>query len=410
MGPIAGQILLQFVFIAINAIFAATEIALISLNENKLRREADAGDKRAAQMLKIAETPTTFLSTIQIAITLSGFLGAAFGADNFADRITDYFVNTVGVTAIPASTINTLSVVVVTVVISYFTLVLGELVPKRVAMKKSEQIARVICGFINGMSKVCKPIIWLLTKSTNGVLRLMRISPEDEEEEVSEEDMRFIWMDSTHDEIIETIRSSGLSRFPVIGEDADDVKGLLIARDYLLNEEREEKQTLEALIRPAYFVPESVRADVLFRNMQIKKVHMAIVVDEYGGTSGLVTMEDLLEEIVGNIYDETDPLEAREITELEPGVFRVAGHCDLDTLRERLGVDIPENDEIDTLSGLIINELSNVPEDGSTFDIDLCGMHVHVDEVRDRRVEWTTVRLPAKDEAAEEALPAAKED
>ena len=453
MGPIAGQILLQFVFIAINAIFAATEIALISLNENKLRREADAGDKRAAQMLKIAETPTTFLSTIQIAITLSGFLGAAFGADNFADRITDYFVNTVGVTAIPASTINTLSVVVVTVVISYFTLVLGELVPKRVAMKKSEQIARVICGFINGMSKVCKPIIWLLTKSTNDVLRLMRISPEDEEEEVSEEeirymvdvgeekgtietserdmienifefnnitaedvmvhrtDMRFIWMDSTHDEIIETIRTSGLSRFPVIGEDADDVKGLLIARDYLLNEERAEKQPLEALIRPAYFVPESVRADVLFRNMQIKKVHLAIVVDEYGGTSGLVTMEDLLEEIVGNIYDETDPLEAREITELEPGVFRVAGHCDLDTLRERLGVDIPENDEIDTLSGLIINELSNVPEDGSTFDIDLCGMHVHVDEVRDRRVEWTTVRLPEKDEAAtEDASAASKED
>ena len=192
MGPIAGQILLQFVFIAINAIFAATEIALISLNENKLRREADAGDKRAALMLKISETPTTFLSTIQIAITLSGFLGAAFGADNFADRITDYFVNTVGVTAIPASTINTLSVIVVTVVISYFTLVLGELVPKRVAMKKSEQIARVICGFISGMSKICKPIIWLLTKSTNGVLRLMHISPEDEEEEVSEEEIRYM--------------------------------------------------------------------------------------------------------------------------------------------------------------------------------------------------------------------------
>ena len=155
-------------------------------------------------------------------------------------------------------------------------------------------------------------------------------------------------------------------------------------------------------------MPESVRADVLFRNMQIKKVHMAIVVDEYGGTSGLVTMEDLLEEIVGNIYDETDPLEAREITELEPGVWRVAGHCDLDTLRERLGVDIPENDEIDTLGGLIINQLSNVPEDGSTFAIELYGMLIHVEEVRDRRVEWTTVRIPGKeisetqDETAEE--------
>lgn len=450
MDPLAGQIVLQFVFIAVNAIFAATEMALVSLNENKLRREADAGDKRAAQLLNISETPTTFLSTIQIAITLSGFLGAAFGADNFAVRITDYFVNTVGVTAIPAATINSLAVIVVTLIISYFTLVLGELVPKRVAMKKPEQIARVVCGFISGMSKVVRPVNWLLTKSTNGVLRLMRINPEEEEEEVSEDeirymvdvgeekgaieaserdmienifefnnitaedvmvhrtDMRFIWMDSTHEEIIQTIRDSGLSRFPVVGEDADDVKGLLIARDYLLNEERAQKLPFEALIRPAYFVPESVRADVLFRNMQIKKVHMAIVVDEYGGTSGLVTMEDLLEEIVGNIYDETDPLEAREITELEPGVWRVAGHCDLDTLRERLGVDIPENDEIDTLGGLIINQLSNVPEDGSTFAIELYGMLIHVEEVRDRRVEWTTVRIPGKeisetqDETAEE--------
>ena len=450
MDPLAGQIVLQFVFIAINALFAATEMALVSLNENKLRREADGGDKRAAQMLKLAEAPTTFLSTIQIAITLSGFLGAAFGAENFAERITDYFVNTVGVTAIPASTINSLAVIVVTLIISYFTLVLGELVPKRVAMKKPEQVARAVCGFISGMSKIMRPVNWLLTKSTNGVLRLMRINPEEEEEEVSEEeirymvdvgeekgaieaserdmienifefnnitaedvmvhrtDMRFIWMDSTHEEIIQTIRDSGLSRFPVVGEDADDVKGLLIARDYLLNEERAQKLPFEALIRPAYFVPESVRADVLFRNMQIKKVHMAIVVDEYGGTSGLVTMEDLLEEIVGNIYDETDPLEAREITELEPGVWRVAGHCDLDTLRERLGVDIPENDEIDTLGGLIINQLSNVPEDGSTFAIELYGMLIHVEEVRDRRVEWTTVRIPGKeisetqDETAEE--------
>ena len=210
--------------------------------------------------------------------------------------------------------------------------------------------------------------------------------------------------------ILQTIQDSGLSRFPVYEEDVDNILGILTSRDYLLNDCYKRGRTLRELIRPAYFVPESLRADLLFSEMQKRKQHMAIVVDEYGGTSGLVTMEDLLEEIVGNIYDETDPLEAREITELEPGVFRVAGHCDLDVLRERLGVDIPENDEIDTLSGLIINELSNVPEDGSTFDIDLCGMHVHVDEVRDRRVEWTTVRLPAKDEAAEEASPAAKED
>ena len=448
LDPLAGQLLLQVVLIAVNAFFAATEIALISLNENKLRREADAGDRRARQMLKIAESPTTFLSTIQIGITLAGFLGSAFAADNFAGRITSYFVDTLGL-RVPAATINTLSVILITIILSYFTLVLGELVPKRVAMKKSEQVARLACGVISAASKVMRPLIWLLTKSTNGVLRLLRISPEDEEEEVSEEeirymvdvgeekgaietseremienifefnnitaedvmvhrtDMQFIWIDDSHEEIVKTIRESGLSRFPVIGEDADDVKGILITRDYLLNEEQQDKKPLEALVRPAYFVPESVRADVLFRNMQKKKVHMAIVVDEYGGTSGLVTMEDLLEEIVGNIYDESDPLEVRDITELEPGVWRVAGQADLDTLREKLGVDIPENEEIDTLSGLIINELSNVPEDGSTFDIDLYGMRVHVEEVRDRRVEWTTVRLlnagePAKEQAASE--------
>jgi len=443
LDPLAGQLLLQVFLIAINAFFAATEIAVISLNDNRLKRDAAAGDRRAKLLLKIAEAPTTFLSTIQVGITLAGFLGSAFAADNFAGRITHYFVGTLKVTSVSAGAINTLSVIVITIILSYFTLVFGELVPKRIAMKKSRQVARAVCGVINIASKFLRPLIWLLTASTNGVLKLFRISPEDEDDEVSEEeirymvdvgeelgaietseremienifefnnitaedvmihrtDMRFIWMDDTHEDIVNTIRESGLSRFPVCGEDADDVKGILITRDYLLNRELPEKKPLEMLMRPAYFVPESVRADVLFRNMQKKKVHMAIVVDEYGGTSGLVTLEDLLEEIVGSIYDESDPLEAREITELEPGVYRVAGHAGLDLLREKLGVTIPENDEIDTFGGLIVNELSNVPEDGATFDIELCGMRVHVDEVADRRVEWTTVRLiPAAPEEA----------
>ncbi len=442
--PLVGQLLLQALLILINAFFASTEIAVISLNDNKLRREAEAGDKRAKLMLKIAQSPTTFLSTIQIGITLAGFLGSAFAADNFAGRITDYFVNRVGVTFVSASTINTLSVILITIILSYFTLVLGELVPKRIAMKKSEAVARFACGIINGISKVMRPVIWFLTISTNGVLKLFRISPEDEEEEVSEEeilymvdvgeekgkieksekemianifefndmtaedvmvhrkDIRFVWTDMSHEEIVSLIRESGLSRFPVCGEDVDDVKGILITREFLLNGEQQEKKPLEQLIRPAYFVPESVRADVLFRNMQKNKVHMAIVVDEYGGTSGLVTLEDLLEEIVGNIYDESDPMEIREITELQPGLWRVAGSTELDVLREKLRVDIPENDEVDTLGGLIIGELSNVPEDGSTVDVKIYGMEIHVDEIRDRRIEWTTIRIPPKEETPQE--------
>ena len=442
--PLVGQLLLQALLILINAFFASTEIAVISLNDNKLRREAEAGDKRAKLMLKIAQSPTTFLSTIQIGITLAGFLGSAFAADNFAGRITDYFVNRVGVTFVSASTINTLSVILITIILSYFTLVLGELVPKRIAMKKSEAVARFACGIINGISKVMRPVIWFLTISTNGVLKLFRISPEDEEEEVSEEeilymvdvgeekgkieksekemianifefndmtaedvmvhrkDIRFVWTDMSHEEIVSLIRESGLSRFPVCGEDVDDVKGILITREFLLNGEQQEKKPLEQLIRPAYFVPESVRADVLFRSMQKNKVHMAIVVDEYGGTSGLVTLEDLLEEIVGNIYDESDPMEIREITELQPGLWRVAGSTELDVLREKLRVDIPENDEVDTLGGLIIGELSNVPEDGSTVDVKIYGMEIHVDEIRDRRIEWTTIRIPPKEETPQE--------
>ncbi|NLF28194.1 MAG: HlyC/CorC family transporter, partial [Clostridiales bacterium] len=287
--------LLQVFLIAINAFFAATEIAVISLNDNRLKRDAAAGDRRAKLLLKIAEAPTTFLSTIQVGITLAGFLGSAFAADNFAGRITHYFVGTLKVTSVSAGAINTLSVIVITIILSYFTLVFGELVPKRIAMKKSRQVARAVCGVINIASKFLRPLIWLLTASTNGVLKLFSISPEDEDDEVSEEeirymvdvgeemgaietseremienifefnnitaedvmvhrtDMRFIWMDDAHEDIVRTIRESGLSRFPVCGEDADDVKGVLITRDYLLNRELPERQPLETLIRPAYF-------------------------------------------------------------------------------------------------------------------------------------------------------------
>ncbi len=192
MDPLAGQLLLQVLLIAVNAFFAATEIALISLNENRLRREANAGDRRAKQLLKISETPTTFLSTIQIGITLAGFLGSAFAADNFAGRITNYFVHTLHVTAVSAGAINTMSVILITIILSYFTLVFGELVPKRIAMKKADAVARMASGMISAASRLLKPVIWLLTASTNGVLRMLRISPEDDEDEVSEEEIRFM--------------------------------------------------------------------------------------------------------------------------------------------------------------------------------------------------------------------------
>ena len=204
-------------------------------------------------------------------------------------------------------------------------------------------------------------------------------------------DMVMLWTGDTEEEIIQTIEDSGLSRFPVYEEDADDIVGVLSTRDYLLNARKTTPKPLAELLRSAYFIPESVQADVLFRDMQSKKVHMAIVVDEYGGTSGLVTMEDLLEEIVGNIYDEFDPQEDQDIIQLEPNLWRISGAAELDDVAEALNIQFAEDEESDTLGGLVFDQLSVIPEDGSQVDVDTDGLHIRVENISDRRVEWALV-------------------
>ena len=432
------SILILVLLTAINAFFAASEIAVISLSEVKLRKQAEEGDRRAKKLLALMQAPDNFLSAIQIAITLAGFLNAAFAADSFADPLTQWLYEEVGFTALPVSVLSTLMVILVTIILSYFTLVLGELVPKRVAMKKTEGVARATVGVVWAVATVFRPVIWLLSKSTNGVLRLLHIDPKAAEEDVSEgeirmmvdlgeergaiqsnekelidnifefnnttaedvmvhrTDMVMIWVGDTPEEILRTIRDSGISRFPVYDEDADDIVGILNTRDYLLNAQLPKPKPLRELLRSAYFVPESVRTDVLFRDMQSKKVHLAIVVDEYGGTSGLVTMEDLLEEIVGNIYDEFDPQEEKDIEQVDQNLWRISGSCDLEQVSEVLGMEFPEEVESDTLGGLVFAQLSAIPQDGSQVEVDTCGLHIKVLELTDRRVEWALVsKLPA---------------
>lgn len=442
--PIWPQLLLQVVLILVNAFFAATEIAVISLNENVLRHQAEDGDKKAAKLLKIVETPTRFLSTIQIGITLAGFLGSAFAADNFAGRIRDWAVASYQLDAGAAAAVNTLSVILITIILSFFTLVFGELVPKRIAMQKTDKVARMACGVVSVLAAFMRPIIWLLTVSTNGMLRLLHIDPNAEDDEVSEEEIRMmvdigeekgaiesgekemienifefnnmtaedvmihrtdvvmLWAEDTDEEIVRTIEETGLTRFPVYEEDADDVVGVLNTRTYLLNARLERPRPLRELLTPAYFVPESVRTDVLFRDMQAKKIHMAVVVDEYGGTSGIITMEDLLEEIVGNIYDEFDPQEDQEIVQLEANLWRVAGSADLEEVAEALDMELPEDEECDTLGGLVFAQLSVIPEDGSHPAVDIYGLHIEVEELTDRRVEWALVSKLADGEATDE--------
>jgi putative hemolysin len=443
--PIWGHLLLQLALIAVNAFFAATEIAVISLNENKIRHLAEEGDLKAKQLLRLTQAPNGFLSTIQVGITLAGFLGSAFAADNFASRLTGWLVDGLHVNVLPRDTLNTLCVILITLILSYFTLVLGELAPKRVAMQRPEKVARMTCGVISFLSRVTKPIIWFLSMSTNGVLRLMGVNPKQESGDVTEEEIRMmvdigeekgaietneremienifefnnssaedvmihrtdvaaIWISDTPETIVSTILETGLSRFPVYDEDIDDVIGILYTRDYLLNEHATPPKPLRELLREAYFVPETVQADVLFRDMQRRKTHMAIVVDEYGGMSGIVTLEDLLEEIVGSIYDEFDPAARQEITPIGDNQWRVAGTVDLETLSEALSVDLPLEEEYDTLGGLIFNQLTTIPQDGSHPEVDVCGLHIYVEELLDHRVETAVItKLAPAEEAKEE--------
>ena len=204
-------------------------------------------------------------------------------------------------------------------------------------------------------------------------------------------DVVMLWVDDPQEEIMETIRSSGLTRFPVYEEDTDDIIGILNTREYLLNAQEEKPKPLRELLREAYFVPETVRSDVLFRDMQSRKTHFAVVVDEYGGTSGIITMEDLLEELVGNIYDEFDPQDEQEIEALGENLWRISGGAALEDVAEALGMDFPEDEEAETLGGLVFAKLDVIPADGTHPTVETDGLRIQVEELSDRRVEWARV-------------------
>ena len=444
MQTIVFQLLVQVILILINAFFAATEIAVISLNANKLRKLEEEGDKMAPKLLRMVEDSSGFLSTIQIAITLSGFLGAAFAGDAFAAYLTDWLIS-LGVT-IPASVLDTISLVTVTIILSYFTLVFGELVPKRIAMQKSLEMARLSCRVVSAIATIAKPAVKLLSLSTNAVLRLLRMKVDVEEEQVTEDEIRMmidlgnesgsinedekellhnvfdfsdqtvsdvmtravdvetISADATREEVLETIRSTGLSRFPVYGEDESDILGVLNARDFLVDWAINGNKTVKDLMRPAYLVPESLSADDLLRDMQIKKIHLAVVLDEYGELAGVITVEDLLEEIVGNIYDEFDPTEPQELEQLGDNLWRVSGSLSVDDLAEELDIELPEDEDYDTVGGMVLSCLRAIPEDGSRPTVHVNGLELQVEKIEDHRIRSVLVRkLPEDTEEQESA-------
>lgn len=440
---IAKQLLLQAFLILLNAFFAMTEIAVVGLSSSKLRKLADEGDKTAPRLLKLVEEPTAFLSTIQVGITLAGFLGSAFAADSFSEYLVNWVYNDIGFHGLSLRTLDTLAVIVITIILSYFTLVFGELVPKRIAMQKPMEVARISSGVISSLSVIMRPVIWFLSFSTNAVLRLLRMRTESEEEIVTEDEIRMMvdlgeqkgtidssegeWIDNvfefgettarevmTHaadivaiekdaetEEVLRTIRESGRSRIPVYGENIDDILGVLNAREFLLEQHSDQPRTIQEMMRPAYFVPETLRAATLFKDMQSRKQHIAIVIDEYGQTGGVVTMEDLLEEIVGSIYDESDPAEEVAIAKLDENTWRVAGSAYLDELADELDVEFPEDVDFDTLNGLVLSQVSTIPNDGSVLDVQAYGLDIHAEHVEKRKIVSALVRKAAPCEEPE---------
>lgn len=432
-----GPLILQVVLIALNAIFASAEIAVISMNDTKLQKMAKDGDARAKRLVALTEQPTKFLSTIQVAITLAGLLGSAFAAENFAGALVEALQGA-GV-GISVAVLETFAVFVITLVLAYFNLVFGELVPKRVGMKKAEGLALGMSGMLVGVSKFFAPLVWLLTASTNGILKLMGIDPEDEDETVSEEeiymmlevgaekgtidkeetewirnvfafddtsvdevcthrvDVTALGLEETDEEWKETILQSRFTYYPVYNEDQDDMVGVLNTKDYFRLEDKSRENILGKAVEKPYYVPETMKADVLFRNMKKEKKHFAVVLDEYGGLSGVISMHDLMELLVGDL-DEDD----KEIIPVGENTWKISGGASLDDVAEELELKLPV-EEYDTFGGYIFGELGKIPDDGTKFLLEADGMKIQVEKVENHRIIDTVVRY-------EKPMPADKEE
>ena len=394
---------------------------------------AAEGDKRAVRLARLTSQPARFLATIQVAITLSGFLGSAFAAENFSDGLVNWLVG-LGV-GIPAATLDAIAVVIITLVLSYFTLIFGELVPKRVAMRKAESLALGISGLISAIAKLFAPIVWFLTASTNAVLRLLGIDPNAEEETVSEEEIRMmvdvgtqkgtidheekqfiqnvfefddltageiathrtdltiLWLEESMEEWAATIHNSRHTRYPVCGESADDVVGILNAKDYFRLTDRSRETVMEQAVETPYLVPDSVKADVLFRNMKGSCHPLAVVLDEYGGMTGIVTINDLVEQLVGDLGEEDVCQNALPLIEaVDSGTWKIRGEAPLEEVAQVLGVTLPCED-FDTFNGLIFGAMATIPEDGATIEVETAGLVIRVTEIRNHQVVTALVCL-----------------
>ena len=435
-----GSIILIIVFTFLNAIFASAEIAVISMNETKLKCLVDEGNKRAKKLSVLTEQPARFLATIQVAITLSGFLNSAFASDNFAGIIVDALISA-GV-PVPEKTLNSIAMVIITVILSYISIVFGELVPKRIAMKNSESLSLGLAPTLYGVAKVFSPLVSLLTVSTNLILKLLGINPAENDEQVTKEEIQMMLMEGNAQGVIDTqenefiqnifefhditteqvcthrtdvivldtedpveewkkiIYQNRHSYYPVCQETKDNIIGILDTKDYFRLDDFSRENVLAKAVKPAYFIPESMKAAKLFDHMKQTRNYFAVLLNEYGEMSGIATLHDLLEELVGDIYEENEE-NPEKIQKLSATSWLVRGDVELDDVAEALHVTLPEGD-YDTFNGFIYSIIDSIPEDGSQFTCESSGMIIHVKSVTRHKIVEAIVEVPETEKKDEE--------
>ena len=419
-----SQLIILVILIAFNAFFAATEIAFISLNDAKIEKQAKEGNKKAKQIENMIKTPSKFLSTIQIGITLAGFLSSAFASETFAERLAPILYEIMPF--ISLTIWNNIAIVLVTIILSFFTLIFGELVPKRLAMKNYEKISFATIGIIRIISIVASPFVKLSTLVTNSISKIFGVG-ENEEESVTEEEIKmmvdqgeekgtieeeekelinnvFEFNDITVSEIMRhrtdifavdiNISTEELlqelskeeyrySRIPVYDETIDEIKGILYVKDVLKNINKKTFK-VKNVVKDAYFVSQNRLINEVFKELKKNKKQIAIIIDEYGGTAGLITMEDILEELVGNIYDEYDK-EEEEYTKIDENTYILSGGMAIYDVNKLLNADIPEGD-YDTISGYLQEKLGRIPKDEETPIIDTEKLTYKIEKYEDKRI------------------------
>ena len=424
-------IIIQIILISANAIFAAAEIAVISVNSAKLERMAEDGNKKAKKLLALTKNSSKFLSTIQVAITFAALLGSAFAADSFAEPLSAWFNSLSFMTNVGIIVPESVFVILVTIILSFFSIVFGELVPKRFAMKHAERVAFALSGLLRFVSIAFAPFVWILTKSTNLILRIFGIKPDEEEEAASEEELRimldtssergeidtlenemiqnifefddisisevcthrkkvaFLRRDETIDEWKKTIAKTRHGYYPICGDTVDDVIGILSIKKFFRFECKNIAMAMRLATEKPYFVPENTKADVLFNNMKQTKNYFAVVVDEYGGTLGVITIHDLLEILVGDM-DEKEDTVVVEIVPLEDEKWRILGITPIQEVEEVLDTKIDVED-CDTFGGYILSLLGEIPDDGAVLDLETDNLFIHVESVQDHTIHSTII-------------------